>query len=120
MILGKPQMEGFDKVRVNLAQRAVKYGKQLVHCRLTYEAPYAIYVHENLEAYHRIGQAKYLEEPLRLYRADMQARIASELKAGKTLEQALRLVLNILKNQSQKLVPVDTGFLKSSAKVETV
>jgi hypothetical protein len=25
-------------------------------------APYAIYVHENLEAHHEVGQAKYLEE----------------------------------------------------------
>lgn len=26
--------------------------------------PYAIYVHENLEAFHRVGQAKYLESVL--------------------------------------------------------
>ena len=30
-----------------------------------FEEEYAIYVHENLEAYHDNGQAKFLEQPLR-------------------------------------------------------
>lgn len=30
-----------------------------------FEEEYAIYVHENLEAHHDIGQAKFLEQPLR-------------------------------------------------------
>lgn len=30
-----------------------------------FEEEYAIYVHENLEAHHDVGQAKFLEQPLR-------------------------------------------------------
>lgn len=30
-----------------------------------FEEEYAIYVHENLEAHHNIGQAKFLEQPLK-------------------------------------------------------
>lgn len=30
-----------------------------------FEEEYAIYVHENLEAHHDIGQAKFLEQPLK-------------------------------------------------------
>jgi hypothetical protein len=30
-----------------------------------FEEEYAIYVHENLEAHHNVGQAKFLEQPLK-------------------------------------------------------
>jgi len=32
---------------------------------ISYEMPYAVHVHEDLEAFHNNGQAKYLEEPAR-------------------------------------------------------
>lgn len=38
---------------------------------------YAVYVHENLEAHHTVGQAKYLEQPLR----EMEPRLAERLVA---------------------------------------
>lgn len=32
---------------------------------VAFDEEYAIYVHENLEAHHPVGQAKFLEQPLR-------------------------------------------------------
>jgi hypothetical protein len=46
-------------------------------------APYAMIVHENLEAFHRIGQAKYLESVLRESAQFMAARIARRLSVKK-------------------------------------
>lgn len=43
-----------------------------------YGTEYAIFVHENLEAQHKVGQAKYLEQPLREMKSELQA----EIKAG--------------------------------------
>jgi hypothetical protein len=40
---------------------------------------YAVPVHENLEAFHPVGQAKYLESVLNESRAHMAARIARRL-----------------------------------------
>jgi hypothetical protein len=42
-------------------------------------ALYAIYVHENLEAYHKVGQAKFLESTLMQSRPHMARRIANRI-----------------------------------------
>lgn len=44
------------------------------------QAPYAVYVHENLEAHHDIGQAKFLESTLRESAPFMAARLAARMK----------------------------------------
>jgi hypothetical protein len=41
-------------------------------------APYALYVHENLEAHHPVGQAKFLETPVEQHIPGMVNRIADE------------------------------------------
>lgn len=43
-------------------------------------ADYAIHVHENLEAYHPVGQAKFIEEPLRESAPFLLGRIAKRLR----------------------------------------
>jgi hypothetical protein len=43
-------------------------------------ADYAIYVHENLEAHHRVGQAKFLESTLDESAPHMAARIAARVQ----------------------------------------
>ena len=45
-----------------------------------YTASYAIYVHENLNSFHAIGQAKFLEEPIRT--KQRQARKLFSRKVG--------------------------------------
>ena len=45
------------------------------------EVGYAVYVHENLEAHHPVGQAKYLEQPVNQAKSDMGSRIIDDAKA---------------------------------------
>lgn len=42
---------------------------------------YALYVHENLEAFHPVGTAKYLEMPFDQAKSGMGARIAAAIRA---------------------------------------
>lgn len=43
-------------------------------------APYAVYVHENLEAHHLVGQAKFLEQPMLELESGRMNRIAQDIK----------------------------------------
>lgn len=45
-------------------------------------APYALIVHENLEAHHPVGQAKYLEQPFDEAKDGMSERLAADIKKG--------------------------------------
>lgn len=80
-----------------------------------YTQSYAIYVHENLEANHPVGQAKFLEQPFRSMSGELKGIVFEALRKGKTMAQALLLAGLRLQRESQKLVPVDTGALKNSA-----
>ena len=56
------------------------YGIQVT---VGYSADYAVYVHENLEAYHNPPtQAQFLSEVLRRYRGDISQKIKSEVHAA--------------------------------------
>lgn len=80
-----------------------------------YVQNYAVYVHENLESYHRVGQAKYLEQPARTMRGELVRIVKSVYLKTKSLSKALLLAGLRLQRESQKLVPVDTSALKASA-----
>jgi len=43
-------------------------------------APYAVYVHEDLSAYHKVGQAKFIESTLKESAPFLPARIAKRLR----------------------------------------
>lgn len=47
---------------------------------------YALYVHENLDAFHKVGTAKFLEWPFLQAASGMPGRIASEMKEGGAAE----------------------------------
>jgi hypothetical protein len=49
-------------------------------------APYAIYVHENLTAYHKVGQAKFLESVIMESRPYMAARVAKRIDLNRALK----------------------------------
>jgi hypothetical protein len=54
-----------------------------VSCTVSYDTDYAIYVHENLSAFHPHGNAKYLERPAQAASAGMADRVAALVaKAG--------------------------------------
>jgi hypothetical protein len=80
-----------------------------------YTQNYAIYVHENLEAHHDVGEAKFLEKPYKNLARELAKVIATSMATGKRLIDALLLAGLRLQRESQKLVPVDTGALKNSA-----
>lgn len=48
-------------------------------------APYAIYVHEDLEAFHPVGQAKFLESVILESRPHMGARVAKRIELNRAL-----------------------------------
>lgn len=47
----------------------------------TEEVGYALPVHEDLNAYHKVGQAKFLEQPLLAAMANMERELATRIKA---------------------------------------
>jgi hypothetical protein len=71
-----------------------------------------------LEAIHAVGQAKYLETPLRQNRPVYAKVVADEMKRGRSLRQALRSAGFAILRDAKELVPVDTGELKQSGFVK--
>lgn len=50
---------------------------------VSFNTPYALVVHERLDVYHPVGQAKYLEEPARKNRKKYMNTIKREIKAAR-------------------------------------
>lgn len=48
-------------------------------------APYAIYVHENLEVIHKVGQAKFIESVIMESRPYLAARIAKRIEMSRAI-----------------------------------
>lgn len=46
----------------------------------TKDVGYAVYVHENLTARHKVGNAKFLERPMLAWAAKLEAKIAADLR----------------------------------------
>jgi hypothetical protein len=78
---------------------------------------YAIYVHENLNAHHDVGEAKFLEKPARELseNGDLTLIIYNAWRQGKTMAEALVLAGLRLQREAQDRCPVKTGALKASA-----
>lgn len=86
-----------------------------------YEAPHATRVHEDLEMVHpNGGQAKFLEEPSRLYAREVQREVADTLARERDFEKALLAGGELLLELSEPYVPVDTGELVNSGTVRVV
>lgn len=107
-------VEGIDKVEVALRKKAQDVGGN-VSVVVGYSQAYAVYVHEDLEAHHPVGQAKFLEQPARELRQELGKTVRDGLKRGLTLEQSLVMAGLRLQRDSQQLCPVDTGALRASA-----
>lgn len=106
-----------------------------------YEAPYAVVVHEDLEAAHGAAfnvkhaaeisagkekargdnqQAKYLEAPFRIHKERIKAIVAFHVQQGMALSLALYQGGLFLQAKSMEVVPVDLNNLKPSAFTEIV
>ena len=113
------KVEGLKSLKANIAKRlrkataGTKLGKASVV--VGYTQQYAIYVHENLEAIHPIGNAKFLERPFRELEPKAAGIISQAIHNGASLPDALMLLGLRLQRESQEQVPIDTGALKGSA-----
>ena len=106
---------GFKPVLTALGGIATRLGASKVDVAVGYTANYSLSVHENLEAYHSNGQAKFLEQPARQLSKEIARIIKDLLGKRKSIEVALMTAGLFLQKQSQLLVPVRTGNLKNSA-----
>lgn len=76
---------------------------------------YAVFVHENLEAFHHVGKAKFLEDPARNKASDIANVIRDRFRQTGNMRQSLIVGGLLLQRESQKEVPIDTGNLRASA-----
>lgn len=77
---------------------------------------YAIYVHERTELRHRVGQAKFLEQPAReLGHKVLGNLIVRTYLRYNDLEKAILVAALRLQREAQLRCPVDTSALKASA-----
>lgn len=109
-------VEGLASLVANLRKRAAKARKDdAAVVAVGYTAEYGIYVHENLQAYHKVGQAKFLEQPARENAKEYGQAARSVVQKGGSLADGLLVAGLRLQRDSQELVPIDTGNLKASA-----
>lgn len=71
-------------------------------------------MHENLEANHLHGQAKFLEQPARAMKNELGASVRADAHNGIGLATATEKAAVKLLEASRELVPVATGVLKAS------
>lgn len=107
---------GFDKVFALLEAESLK-GQKSATASVVFPAPYAIYVHENLEAHHSVGQAKFLEVAARRHAGEARQRFLDILRSKRSLDYAVAEAAEIIRYQAVQLAPIDTGFLRESAYV---
>src|SRR4051812_40101826 len=104
-------VEGLDKVLAALQEKAASVDDAEVI--VGYTAAYGIHVHEDLEAHHPVGEAKFLENPARENRDAYAAIVREALRRRMSVSQALLLAGLQLQRDSQELCPVDTGALRA-------
>lgn len=110
--------EGVDRLVAKLKlkarkQQAKELGQEVIV--VGYTQAYALYVHEDMEAKHTNGQAKYLETVTREKQQDIKRVLRQGYQSTGSIIQAMVLAGLYIQRESQKLVPVDTGALKNSA-----
>ncbi len=108
------QVENIESLRAKL--RALSRARdEKVTVLVGFTQSYAVFVHENLEAHHPVGQAKFLETPARILAPQLGNIVRDAVQGGNTLEQGLLLAGLRLQREAQLLTPVDTGALRASA-----
>jgi hypothetical protein len=111
----KAKLEGFHTT-IQRFNRLAKDGRGEKWTGIVgYAAPYAVYVHNNYGANFKVGRAGFLLDVIREERRVLGSIASKSLRAGATMLQRVRAVLEYIKKKSQENCPVDTGFLKASA-----
>ena len=108
-------MYNLDKLLSEIRKRRIRAGLDgAAETRVGYSAPHAVPVHERLDLRHPIGQAKFLEQPIRTEEKVMADIIRSRLRARESLKSAQLAAARHLMKVSLTLVPYDTGELRNS------
>jgi hypothetical protein len=113
-----PAISGINELQRQITQLLLKSkSEDDMDCIVGYTAAYSLFVHENMQAHHTVGQAKFLEQPARelTNNGTLAGIIADAKRQGKSLGQALLLAGLRLQRDSQRLCPVDTGNMRASA-----
>lgn len=110
------KVKGLEKLVGQLQQRVAKARRDDgAAASVGYTQSYALYVHEDLQARHPHGKARYLIDPARRLIQEVSDIVSRLLAAGRPMAQALLVGALRIQRESQREVPVDTGALKSSA-----
>lgn len=110
------ELDNFDRLTKVLERlEAESKAKNHVTVQVGFTQRYAILVHEDLEANHPVGQAKYLEQPAREMQNALKVQIIDAVNKGRSLREALIMAGMHLQRASQELAPVDTSALRASA-----
>lgn len=95
------------------ARDAVDQGNKVITCG--YHAIYATRQHENLSLQHpNGGEAKFLENVYRSQIDQLVAVMKAKMIETNNIEEALFSCADKLLSESNKRIPIDTGYLKSS------
>lgn len=111
------QIKGLEKVVAGLRDLKKRH-KPLVECVISYGASYAAKVHEDMQVFHPNGQAKFLETAVRLNQSTIITYVGQAIQGGKPMDVALQEIGFVILAVSNSLVPVLTGFLRASGRVD--
>ena len=75
----------FGDLRRSGTVEEVKETKTVYEIAIGFNTTYAAAVHENLNAHHPVGKAKYLEDPLMARAPNISKNVAKRVKAGMRL-----------------------------------
>lgn len=111
-------IEGVTELNKQLMALKTKFGvSKSSSVTVSFGTNYGLYVHEDLEAYHKTGENKFLEKALDRNKeqvADLVEKRMQSTNFGLALYQGGLLI----QREAQKLTPVDTGNLRGSARTE--
>lgn len=109
---------GLEDLNNELSEMELKLGENKV-VEVSFGTNYGLYVHEDMEASHVNGEAKYLTKAADL---EESAVIENFKKLIKIADLGLTLFScgAMIQRRAQKLVPVDTGNLKGTAMTEVM
>ena len=108
------RVEGLEKVQAAMRKLAGKYPEKEVSVVVGCTQRYALFVHENLQARHPVGQAKFLESPARRYASQLAGIVRTAVSRGVGVLVGLKMAGLKLMQAAQLLTPVDTSALKPS------
>ncbi len=112
------RIEGLSSLQAKLRKMAEESKKGDASVVTGYTAAYAVYVHENLEARHTVGKAKFLEGPARRLSSQIGDIVRGVYEESHDMGKALLSGGLFLQGESQRECPVDKGFLRASAFTE--